>query len=83
MTTLSAEAVVKALFRDGREVKALAAGESGEMLLNQTPCYAESGGQVGDTAAITAPGIAARVTDTQKRLGDLFVHSVTVDRRRA
>ena len=77
---LSAEAVVKALFRDGKEVKALAAGESGEMLLNQTPCYAESGGQVGDMAAITAPGIAARVTDTQKRLGDLFVHSVTVDR---
>jgi alanyl-tRNA synthetase len=77
---LSAEAVVKALFRDGREVKALAAGESGEMLLNQTPSYAESGGQVGDMAVITAPGIAARVTDTQKRLGDLFVHSVTVDR---
>lgn len=77
---LRAEAVVKALLRDGREVKALAAGESGEMLLNQTPCYAESGGQVGDTAQVTAPGISARVTDTQKRLGDLFVHSVTVDR---
>ncbi|MBV8765126.1 MAG: alanine--tRNA ligase, partial [Hyphomicrobiales bacterium] len=76
---LSAEAVVVALLREGREVKALAAGETGEMLLNQTPCYAESGGQVGDTALVTAPGITARVTDTQKRLGDLFVHSVTVD----
>ena len=76
---LSAEAVVVALLREGREVKALAAGETGEMLLNQTPCYAESGGQVGDTALVTAPGISARVTDTQKRLGDLFVHSVTVD----
>ncbi|MBV9591506.1 MAG: alanine--tRNA ligase, partial [Hyphomicrobiales bacterium] len=78
--SLTAEAVVKALFRNGREVDRLEAGESGQMLLNQTPCYAESGGQVGDTAAVTGPGIAARVTDTQKRLGDLFVHNVTVDR---
>ncbi|MFI5012598.1 MAG: alanine--tRNA ligase [Hyphomicrobiales bacterium] len=78
--TLNAEAVVLALFRDGREVGALKAGESGQMLLNQTPCYAESGGQIGDTAALTAPGLEARVTDTQKRLGDLFVHSVGVER---
>ncbi|MBV8963350.1 MAG: alanine--tRNA ligase [Hyphomicrobiales bacterium] len=77
--TLTAEAVVQALFRDGREVERIAAGESGQMLLNQTPCYAESGGQVGDTALVTAPGIAARVTDTQKRLSDLFVHNVSVD----
>jgi alanyl-tRNA synthetase len=77
--TLEAVAVVKALFRDGHEVKSLAAGESGQMLLNQTPCYAESGGQIGDTATVTAPGLAARVTDTQKRLGDLFVHNVSVE----
>ena len=76
--TLTAEAVVRALFRDGREVASLKAGESGLMLLNQTPCYAESGGQIGDTASVTAPGLEARVTDTQKRVGDLFVHSVTV-----
>jgi alanyl-tRNA synthetase len=78
--TLTAEAVVKALFRDGHEVEALEAGETGLMLLNQTPCYAESGGQIGDTATITAPGLTARITDTQKRLGDLFVHAVSVDR---
>jgi alanyl-tRNA synthetase len=77
--TIEAQGVVRALFRDGREVAALRAGENGLMLVNQTPCYAESGGQIGDTAKITAPGLVARVTDTQKRLGDLFVHSVTVD----
>jgi len=80
--TLAAEAVVRALFRDGREVKELKAGESGQMLVNQTPCYAESGGQVGDTASLTGPHLKARVTDTQKRLGDLFVHSVRVDEGR-
>jgi alanyl-tRNA synthetase len=85
--TLTAAAVVRALFRDGREVEALEAGESGLMLLNQTPCYGESGGQVGDTAAVaaanpSAASLAAHITDTQKRLGDLFVHSVSVEKGR-
>ena len=45
------------------------------MVLNQTPFYGESGGQVGDTGIITgADGLRIVVTDTQKKLGDLFVH---------
>ena len=45
------------------------------MVLNQTPFYGESGGQVGDTGIITgADGLRIAVTDTQKKLGDLFVH---------
>ena len=45
------------------------------MVLNQTPFYGESGGQVGDTGTITgADGLRIAVTDTQKKLGDLFVH---------
>ena len=49
-------------------------------MLNQTPFYAESGGQVGDTGVLTGEGgIKFRVTDTQKKLGDLFVHVGTVE----
>ncbi|TXM69781.1 alanine--tRNA ligase, partial [Methylobacterium sp. WL120] len=75
----AAEGVVTALLRDGAEVEALQAGESGLLVANQTPFYAESGGQVGDTGTLAAPGLKARVTNTEKKLGDLFVHHVTVD----
>jgi alanyl-tRNA synthetase len=77
--TERAEGVVAAIVRDGREVDALAAGETGAVILNQTPFYAESGGQVGDTGLMSADGVRFRVTDTQKKAGDLFVHSGTVE----
>ena len=77
--TEKAEGVVRALLRQGEEVDALASGDSGLVVLNQTPFYGESGGQVGDTGTIAAPGIRARVTQTEKKLGDLFVHHVTVE----
>jgi len=65
--------------RDGNEVESLKAGESGAIVLNQTPFYAESGGQVGDTGMMTGEGVRFRVTDTQKKAGDLFVHLGTVE----
>jgi alanyl-tRNA synthetase len=77
--TERAEGVVAALFRDGVQVDALQAGESGAVVLNQTPFYGESGGQVGDTGVMTADGVRFRVGDTQKKAGDLFVHSGTVE----
>jgi alanyl-tRNA synthetase len=78
--TEKAEGVVTALVRDGQEVAELKAGESGAVVLNQTPFYGESGGQVGDTGTFAADGLLARVTETQKKAGDVFVHFVTVDK---
>jgi len=72
--TESAEGVVSALVRDGKEVDALKKDDSGAVVLNQTPFYGESGGQVGDTGLMTGEGVRFRVTDTQKKAGDLFVH---------
>ena len=74
--TETAEGVVKILLgADGKERQALKAGEEGAVILNQTPFYGESGGQVGDRGEIrTGEGARFRVTDTQKRLGDLLVH---------
>ena len=78
--TETAAGVVVALLRDGKEVDALAKGESGAVILNQTPFYAESGGQVGDFGVMTGDGVRFAVTDTQKRAGDLFVHFGAVEK---
>src|SRR4029077_20693277 len=77
--TESAEGVVSAVLRDGKEVGALKKGESGIVVLNQTPFYGESGGQVGDTGVMIADGIRFKVTDTQKYAGDLYAHFGTVE----
>ncbi|MFA6965042.1 alanine--tRNA ligase [Bosea sp. (in: a-proteobacteria)] len=76
--TESAEGVVTALIRDNAEVETLSAGESGLMIVNQTPFYGESGGQVGDAGTVRGAGLLATVGDVQKKLGDVFAHSVTV-----
>ncbi len=77
--TESAEGVVAAVLRDGKEVAALKKGESGIVILNQTPFYGESGGQVGDIGVMTADGVRFRVNDTQKYAGDLFAHIGSVE----
>jgi alanyl-tRNA synthetase len=77
--TETAEGVVAALVRDGAEVDWLKTGESGAVVVNQTPFYGESGGQVGDTGVMIGDGVRFRVTDTQKKAGDLFVHTGTVE----
>jgi len=79
--TEAAEGVVAAVVKDGVRVDAAAAGDAVQVVLNQTPFYAESGGQVGDTGAMfTAGGTEAAVTDTAKRAGGLWVHAATVTR---
>ena len=77
--TERAEGVVGALVSGGQEVEVLEAGQNGLVVLNQTPFYGESGGQVGDTGVMTAVGLRVRVTNTQKKLGDLFVHEASVE----
>ena len=77
--TERAEGVVVALVKDGAEVDRLATGETGAVVLNQTPFYGESGGQVGDRGVMTAEGTRFSVSDTQKKLGDVFVHYGVVE----
>ncbi|MGZ5896953.1 MAG: alanine--tRNA ligase [Xanthobacteraceae bacterium] len=77
--TETAEGVVQALVRDGKEVTELKKGETGQVVVNQTPFYGESGGQVGDAGVMSADGMRFVVTDTQKEAGDLFVHTGTVE----
>ena len=76
--TESAEGVVAALVMDGKEVE-LKKGESGAVVMNQTPFYGESGGQVGDTGEMRREGVRLAVSDTQKKAGDLFAHVVKVE----
>ncbi|QDZ03064.1 alanine--tRNA ligase [Nitratireductor mangrovi] len=70
----SAEGVVQALVRAGAEADAAKAGEEVAVIVNQTPFYGESGGQVGDTGRISGEGFSIEVTDTQKKADGLFVH---------
>ena len=67
------DSVVAALFRDDKPVEELAAGESGVVVLESTPFYAESGGQVGDTGALEADSGSFAVTDTRKS-GKAILH---------
>lgn len=76
--TETAEGAVRALVQEGKEVSELPAGARGFVVLNQTPFYGESGGQVGDSGLVSGEGVKARVLNTQKKLGDVFVHDVEV-----
>ncbi|WP_313054877.1 alanine--tRNA ligase [Pseudomonas lopnurensis] len=69
---------VLALFKDGVVVDSLGAGEEGVVVLDQTPFYAESGGQVGDCGYLVAPGLRFDVRDTSKA-GGAFLHHGIVD----
>lgn len=77
--TETAEGQIMALVQDGALVDSAAEGQSVQIALNQTPFYAESGGQVGDTGLIRTETGAARVTDTRKTAG-VFIHIATVEK---
>ncbi|MGL4458628.1 MAG: alanine--tRNA ligase [Plesiomonas shigelloides] len=83
-TTTAHQGQVVALFREGQSIEQLHAGEEAIIVLNETPFYAESGGQVGDSGLLLADGVEFMVTDTQKygqafgHVGKLMSGSVTV-----
>jgi alanyl-tRNA synthetase len=71
----SAASTVLGIVRDGRQVSQLADGEQGLLILDRTPFYAESGGQVGDTGALSNPAGRFEVGDTLKMGGVFFGHA--------
>ena len=73
--TESAEGIILALVRDGAVVTEVAEGKPVSIVVNQTPFYGESGGQVGDTGTMSGEGFTIDITDTQKKGDGLFVHS--------
>ncbi|WP_441277909.1 alanine--tRNA ligase [Tardiphaga sp. 172_B4_N1_3] len=80
--TESAEGVVQTIVQGGPEVTEIKPGKGGQVIFNQTPFYAESGGQVGDTGLLMRASdgaIIGEVRETQKKAGDLFVHHVHIE----
>ncbi|PRY26978.1 alanyl-tRNA synthetase [Aliiruegeria haliotis] len=75
--TEKAEGQIVAIVRDGAVVESASAGETVQIVLNQSPFYAESGGQVGDTGTLAVEGGQAKVTDTRKIAG-VFVHMAEI-----
>jgi alanyl-tRNA synthetase len=76
--TETAEGVVQAIVRDGKAMDSASAGDQVQVVVNQTPFYGESGGQMGDTGVISTDHARLDVTDTQKKGEGLFVHVATV-----
>ncbi|MDE0243007.1 MAG: alanine--tRNA ligase [bacterium] len=81
-TTASAEAEVIALIADNSEVGSAGPGDDIGIVVNQSPFYAESGGQIGDQGRLAGPGVSATISDTQKRVGDMHLHMAHIDEGR-
>ena len=74
------EGIVVAIVKDGKAVESAAKGDTVQIVLNQTPFYGESGGQVGDAGTLASlKGFAGKVTDTAKPLGKLHALMTTVE----
>jgi alanyl-tRNA synthetase len=76
--TMESGSTVLAVVVNGEKVEELGEGRQGEILLDITPFYAESGGQIGDTGELSADGMRAEVVDTKKPAEGLYIHKVRV-----
>ncbi|MER8469944.1 alanine--tRNA ligase [Mesorhizobium sp. M1328] len=72
--TEQAEGLIQALVRYGKTVDSAGKGDAVAVVVNQTPFYGESGGQMGDTGVISGDGFSIEISDTQKKADGLFVH---------
>lgn len=77
-STLETESAVLALFAEGVEVRSLDQGQVGEVVLDRTPFYAESGGQIADAGVIETDSAKLEVLDVQRPIRGLVVHQVRV-----
>jgi alanyl-tRNA synthetase len=77
-TTVVDDASILALTLDGKEVPSLVEGQEGDVFLDDTPFYAEGGGQVGDRGILAGPDGVADVLDTQMPVSGLYAHRVRV-----
>ncbi len=76
---LDGAAKIIGLFKQGQAVEELQQGEEGVVILDETPFYAESGGQAGDSGILSSPTMYFKVQDTQKQGADLFLHKGVVE----
>ena len=72
------EGIILSIIKNNKETEKLLSNEKGFIITNQTPFYGESGGQLGDTGTISVGEFKFEVQDTQKKLGDLFIHYGTM-----
>ena len=75
-----AEGIIIKISKNGKFVNSASIGDEIQVITNQTPFYGESGGQVGDQGHIFSPDCKIKVNDTQKKMGDLFVHYGKVEK---
>ncbi len=78
--TNQAEGVILSLIKNNKQSDSLKEGDEGMVILNQTPFYGESGGQVGDNGTISNGNNIFKVSDVQKKLSNLFVHYGKVEK---
>ena len=76
---IQSEGIILKLIKNNKEVDSLKTGEKGMIVVNQTPFYGESGGQLGDIGKINSGNNSFTVNDVQKKLGNLFVHYGVMD----